>query len=91
MIKDLVKIAAELDELGLTKDADLLDSMISKLAQDLTDEEEFLSEDTARRVAQQIQDGKVALKDAIVDLVESGLSIDHVRSLALDTLAEFED
>ena len=32
MLKNLVKIANRLDELGLTKDADLLDSIIRKLA-----------------------------------------------------------
>ncbi len=104
MIKDLIEIATQLDSLGLSKEADELDLIIKKVAGNGFDEtgrmpvgkwdseeEEFANEDPARRLAQQIQNGKVALKDAIVDLVEAGLSIDHVKSLALDTLTEFED
>ena len=37
MIKELVKVAGKLDELGLTKEADFLDKMISKLANDWDD------------------------------------------------------
>lgn len=37
MIENLVKIASRLDSLGLTKEADIIDKMIEKLAQDDSD------------------------------------------------------
>jgi len=37
MLKDLVKIANKLDQIGLTKEADILDNFVKKLAQQMED------------------------------------------------------
>jgi LysM repeat protein len=39
MLKDLVKIANKLDRIGLTKEADILDNFVKKLAQHMEDKE----------------------------------------------------
>lgn len=54
MIKDLIKIAGRLDSLGLKKEADFIDSLISKIASDdgriRYDGKLFLDEEQAAKV-----------------------------------------
>ena len=40
MIKDLIKAAAELDSAGFHVEADLMDKIMQKVAEDLSDDEE---------------------------------------------------
>lgn len=41
MIRELVKVATRLDSLGLTKEADVIDALIRKMAMDETGDDEF--------------------------------------------------
>lgn len=45
MLKDLIKIAGQLDKLNLKKEADLIDKMIRKIAEDNSEEFEFKPDD----------------------------------------------
>ena len=91
MLKDLIKIAAELDSIGLTKDADHIDNIIKKVAGGLSDEDlteaelndisEFINEDPVRRRTEEIRKGNATLRAAIVNLIEIGVPVYHIRSI----------
>jgi hypothetical protein len=54
MLKDLVKVANKLDQIGLTKEADYLDEVITKIAQKVANDEYY--RELLRAVAKNIND-----------------------------------
>jgi len=73
MIKDLARLATRLDNLGLTKEADVLDAALNKMAQGLTDSQRQQQKDLAVARSSGIFGGSDSLTESLPTGITDGL------------------
>jgi len=66
MLKDLVKLASRLDDIGLTKEADYLDQVIKKIAEEgMVIKHTVIAGEVFSKIVEAFGDPKYSLKDQI--------------------------
>lgn len=92
MLKDLVKVANKLDSIGLTKEADYLDEVITKLAQSVANDENY--REVLRAVAKSINDAhqgairaRSGREDGVLSLIIGGSTKPQYAVVAQDELS----
>jgi hypothetical protein len=71
MLKDLIKVSNRLDSLGLTKEADYLDSVIKKLSGSNPSQAELEGLDADRNVSANYSKGELKLLKALESVIDA--------------------